>query len=58
MMSSPHVWLVIMIKKLQWLKNWLTAKAPEIKKLTVKNKQAFYRIQSSKCAIPKHMPQY
>lgn len=47
-----------MIKKLQWLKKWLYTKAPKINKLTTKNRQPFYWIQSSKCAIPKHMPQY
>lgn len=47
-----------MIKKLQWLKTWLTTKAPEINKLTTKTRQPYYWVQSSKCDIPKHMPQY
>ena len=47
-----------MIKKLQWLKTWLATKAQEINKLTTKTKQPYYWIQSSKCDIPKHMPQY
>lgn len=47
-----------MVKKLQWLKIWLATKAPEINKLTTKTKQPFYWVQSSKCDIPKHMPQY
>lgn len=47
-----------MAKKLQWLKNWLTTKAPEINKLTTKSKQPYYWIQSSNCNIPKHTPQY
>ena len=41
-----------------WLKIWLATKAPEINKLTTKTKQPFYWVQSSKCDIPKHMPQY
>ena len=47
-----------MIKKLQWLKVWLSDKAPEIQKLTTKSKQPYYWVQSSKCDIPKHTPQY
>lgn len=47
-----------MLKKLEWLKTWLAGKAPEINKLTTKTKQPYYWVQSSKCDIPKHMPQY
>lgn len=47
-----------MIQKLQWIKSWLVNKAPKIHNLTTKTKQAFYWVQSSKCDIPKHMPQY
>ena len=47
-----------MIKKLKWLKTWLATKAPEINNLTTKKKYPFYWVQSSKCDIPKHMPQY
>lgn len=47
-----------MVKKLQWLKTWLSKKAPEIYKLTTKTKQPYYWVQSSKFDIPKHMPQY
>ena len=47
-----------MIKKLQWLKDWLVTSAPEINKLTTKTKQPYYWVQSSKCDIPSHMPQY
>lgn len=47
-----------MIRKLRWLKSWLTLKAPEIKKLTTTTKQPYYWVQTSKCSIPKHMPQY
>lgn len=47
-----------MIKKLQWLKTWLATRAPHINKLTTKTKQPYYWVQSSKCDIPKHMPQY
>lgn len=44
------------LKKLQWLKDWLQQKAPEIGKLRAN--QPYFWIQSSKYAIPKHMPQY
>ena len=47
-----------MIKKLQWLKRWLPTKAPEINKLTTRTRHPYYWVQSSKCDIPKHMPQY
>ena len=47
-----------MIKKLQWLKRWLATKAPEINKLTTRTRHPYYLVQSSKCDISKHMPQY
>jgi hypothetical protein len=36
----------VVLKKLQWLKDWLNSKAPEIKKLRVKDK-AFIWIQTN-----------
>lgn len=48
----------VVLDKLKWLKQWLATSAPEIKKLTSKTKHPYYWIQSSKCDIPKHMPQY
>jgi hypothetical protein len=36
----------VVLKKLQWLKDWLNSKAPEIKKLQAKNK-AFIWIQTN-----------
>jgi hypothetical protein len=36
----------VILKKLQWLKNWLNSKAPEIKKLQAKDK-AFIWIQTN-----------
>ena len=47
-----------MIKKLTWLKGWLTMHAPEIKKLTATSKNPYYWVQSSNCSIPKHTSQY
>lgn len=47
-----------MIKKLTWLKGWLTMHAPEIKKLTAMSKNPYYWVQSSNCSIPKHTSQY
>ncbi len=46
------------IKKLQWLKDWLNQKAPEINKLKAKKLPAFYWIQSKGFSIPKTSPQY
>jgi len=48
----------IVLKKFQWLKNWLTQKAPEINKLKAKSKPPFYWIQSKGFAIIKTSPQY
>lgn len=47
-----------MVKKLQWLKVWLATRALEINKLTTKTKRPYYWVQSSRCDIPRHMPQY
>ncbi len=46
------------LKKLQWLKDWLHQKAPEINKLKAKRNFPFYWIQSKGFAIPKTSPQY
>lgn len=46
------------IKKLQWLKNWLHQQAPEIGKLKAKNLPTFYWIQSKGFSIPKTSRQY
>lgn len=46
------------IKKLQWLKDWLHQQAPEINKLKAKNLPHFYWIQSKSFAILKTSPQY
>lgn len=46
------------IKKLQWLKDWLHHQAPEINKLKAKNLPPFYWIQSKGFAILKTSPQY
>jgi hypothetical protein len=47
----------IVLKKLQWLKDWLHHKAPEINKIKAKD-APFYWIQSKGFAIPKNSPQY
>lgn len=41
----------VVLKKLQWLKDWLNSKAPEIKKLQAKDK-AFIWIQTNGYHIP------
>lgn len=46
------------VKKLQWLKQWLSNRAPELIKLTDYGKFPFFWVQSSNCQIPKHLPQY
>ena len=45
------------LKKLQWLKDWLQKQAPEIIKLRAK-KQPYYWIQSGKFGILPHASQY
>jgi hypothetical protein len=46
------------IKKLQWLKDWLNQQAPEINKLKAKKVSPFYWIQSKNFAISPTSPQY
>lgn len=46
------------LRKLQWLKDWLNQHAPEINKLKAKKLPPFYWIQSKGFAIPKTSPQY
>ncbi|MDO8368301.1 MAG: hypothetical protein Q7T20_15985 [Saprospiraceae bacterium] len=46
----------VVLAKLQWLKDWLNTKAPEIAKL--KAQQPYYWIQSSRFSIPKTTRQY
>jgi hypothetical protein len=46
----------VVLKKLQWLKDWLQQKAPEIGKL--KADKPYYWIQSGRFAIPATSPQY
>lgn len=46
-----------MIKKLQWLKDWLKTHATELDKIKAKNRPYIW-IQSGRFDIPKHMPQY
>lgn len=48
----------IVLKKLQWLKDWLHTKAPEINRLKAKKTFPFYWIQSKNFSIPKTSPQY
>ena len=46
----------VVLKKLQWLKDWLNNKAPNINRL--KAQTPYYWIQSNNFAIPKTSPQY
>lgn len=46
------------IRKLEWLKNWLRNQAPEIQALTVKKRIPYYWIQSKNFQIPPSTPQH
>lgn len=46
------------LRKLQWLKDWLHEKAPEINRLKAKSRPPFYWIQSKGFAIPKTSHQF
>ena len=46
------------LRKLEWLKVWLSEQAPEIDKLKSKKLPPFYWVQSKKYALPTHTPQY
>jgi len=46
------------LRKLQWLKDWLNTQAPEINNIKAKHRTPFYWIQSGKFDIPKTSPQY
>jgi hypothetical protein len=45
------------LRKLQWLKDWLNQRAPELNKIKAKE-HPFYWIQSNNFAIPRHLPEY
>jgi len=47
----------IVLRKLQWLIDWLHSKAPELNNLKSKNKAAFYWVQSGGYNILKNSPQ-
>ena len=46
-----------MLRKLQWLKDWLNSQAPQVNNLKAKN-NPFIWIQSKNFQIPKTSPQY
>lgn len=46
------------LRKLQWLKDWLNNEGPEINNLKAKNRNPFVWIQSKNFQIPKNAPQY
>ena len=46
------------LRKFQWLKDWLHRKAPEINNLKAKSRNPFVWIQSKNFQIPKNTPQY
>lgn len=46
------------LKKLQWLKDWLNRKAPEINQLKAREKTPFYWVQTGKFKIPSTSRQY
>lgn len=46
----------VVLKKLDWLKNWLSSKAPDLAKLRAP--EPYFWIQSKNFQILKHSPQY
>lgn len=46
----------VVLKKLDWLKNWLILKAPDLAKLRAQ--QPYFWVQSKNFQILKHSPQY
>ena len=46
------------LKKLQWLKDWLLAEAPEVNEIKAKERTPFYWIQSGRFRILKTSRQY
>lgn len=46
------------LRKLQWLRDWLNHEAPELAKLRAQSRNPYYWIQSSKFNIPKTSKQY
>jgi len=48
----------VVLRKLQWLKDWLHQEAPEMDKQKAKSCPSFYWIQTNGFAIPKTSPQY
>ena len=56
--SANTIEVKTVLKKLQWLKDWLHKKAPEINRLKAKSQHPFYWIQSKGFEIPKTSPQY
>lgn len=49
--------VAVVLRKLQWLKDWLHNHAPKINKLKITRGPAFYWIQSGNFNIPKNAPQ-
>ena len=48
----------VVLRKLQWLKDWLHGRAPRINALKAKNTHPYYWIQSNGFHILKNSPQY
>ena len=46
------------LRKLQWLKDWLYSEAPEIYRIKAKSRTPYYWVLSKKFAIQKHSKQY
>lgn len=46
------------LRKLQWLRDWLNSHAPELNKMKAKSSNPFVWIQSKNFQIPKNTPQY
>lgn len=48
----------VVLKKLQWLKDWLVRSAPEINKMKAKNQTPFFWVQSGNFNIPNNSAQF
>ena len=48
----------VVLRKLQWLKDWLVRSAPEINKMKVKSRTPFYWVQSGSFNIPYNSSQF
>lgn len=56
--SANSTEVKVVIKKFQWLKDWLNEKASEINRMKAKSRTPYYWVQSKNFQIPQGSPQY